>query len=84
MKNVHETITFFLVTLQDMYLFKKKFTDRLSNKPFLIWFLTTQQHLIYVATLPCNLLLMVCFANINVLQGAVGFLISYFTTHTHV
>jgi len=35
---------------------KKKFTHRLSNKPFL----TTPSHLKYVATLPCNLSLMAC------------------------
>ena len=31
------------------------FTDRLSNKPFLMWLLTTPRHLKYAATLPCNL-----------------------------
>ena len=39
----------------------KKITDRLSNKPFLIWLLTTPPHLKYVATLPCNLSLIACF-----------------------
>jgi len=34
------------------------FSLRLSNKPFLIWLLTTPQHLKYVATLLCNLSLM--------------------------
>ena len=48
------------------------FTDRLSNKPFLIWLLTTPPHLQYVATIPCNLSLMACLADINVLQGSVG------------
>ena len=48
------------------------FTDRLNNKPFLIWFLTTSPHLKYVATLPCNLSLMACFADINVSQGSVA------------
>jgi len=32
----------------------KKFTDRLSNKPLLIWLLTAPPHLKYVATLSCN------------------------------
>jgi len=50
----------------------KKFTHRLSNKPFLIWLLTSPPHLKYVATLPCNLPLMVCFADINVSQGSVA------------
>jgi len=50
----------------------KKFTDRLSNKPFLIWLLTTPPHLKYVATLPCNLSLMACFADINISQVCVA------------
>jgi len=41
-------------------------SHRLSNKPFLICLLTTPPHLKYVATLPCNLSLMACFANLNV------------------
>ena len=40
---------------------QSKNTDRLNNKPFLIWLLTTPPHLKYVATLHCNLLLMACF-----------------------
>ena len=48
------------------------FTHRLSNKPFIIWLLTTPPHLKYVARLPCNLSLMACFANINVSQGSVA------------
>jgi len=51
---------------------KKKFTDRLSNKPFLSWLLTTPPHLKDVATLPCNLSLMTCFADINVSRGSVA------------
>ena len=35
------------------------FTHRLSNKPFLIWLLTIPPHLKCVATLPCNLSLVV-------------------------
>ena len=31
------------------------FTDRLSNKPFSVWLLTTVPCVKYVATLPCNL-----------------------------
>ena len=34
--------------------------------------LTTPPHLKYVATLPCNLLLMACFADINVSQSSVA------------
>jgi len=37
------------------------FTDRLSNKPFLIWSLTTPPHFKNVATLPCNLSLIARF-----------------------
>jgi len=47
------------------------FTRRLSNKPFLIWLLTTPPYLQYAATLPSNLLLMACFIDINVSQGSV-------------
>ena len=70
-KKVHETITFLLVTLPNIYRFRKKFTDRLINKPFLIWLLTTPPHLKYVVTLSYNLSLMSCFADINVSQGSI-------------
>jgi len=43
-----------------------------SNKPFLIWLLTTPPHLKYVAALRCNLSLMACVADINVSQGGVA------------
>jgi len=69
---VHETITFLLVTLPNIDRFKIVLTHRLSNKPFLIWLLTTPLHLKYAATLPCNLSLMACFADINVSQGSVA------------
>jgi len=68
---VHETTTLLLVTLPNIHRLKK-FTRTLSNKPFLIWLLTTPPHLTYVATLPCNLSLMACFADINVSQGSVA------------
>jgi len=51
---------------------KTKFTHRRSNKPFLIRLSTTPSNLKYVATLPCNLLLMTCFADDNVSQGSVA------------
>jgi len=70
-KKVHETITFLLVTLPNIYRFRKKITDRLINKPFLIWLLTTPPHLKYVVTLSYNLSLMSCFADINVSQGSI-------------
>jgi len=54
MNKVHETLAFLLVTLRNIYRLKK-FTDWLSNKPFLTWLLTTPPHLQYVAALPCNL-----------------------------
>ena len=69
---VHETITFSLVTLPNIHRFKTFFfTHRLSKKPFLIWLLITLPHLKYVATLPCNLSLKAGFADINVSQGSV-------------
>ena len=37
-----------------------------------MWLLTTPPHLKYVATLPCNLSLMACVADINVSQGGVA------------
>ena len=37
-----------------------------------MWLFTTPPHFKYVATLPCNLLLMACFADINVSQGSVA------------
>ena len=69
---VHETITFLLVTLSNIHQLKFFFTLRLSNKPFLIWLLTNPSHLKYVATLPCNLSSMACFADDNVSQGSVA------------
>ena len=68
---VHETTTFLLVTLPNIHWFQF-FTHMLSNKPFLIWLLITPPDLKYVATLPCNLSLMACFADISVLQGSVA------------
>ena len=66
---VHETIMFLFVTFTDLKFF---FTHRLSNKPFLIWLLTSPPQLKYVVTLPCNLSLMACFADIDVSQGSVA------------
>ena len=73
-KKVHETIAFLLVTLPNIHhRFKKNFTHRLSNKPFLIRSLTTPQpHLKYIATLPCSFSLMACFADTNVSRGSVA------------
>ena len=48
------------------------FTVTLSNEPFLIWLLTTPPYFKYAATLPCNSLLMACFADINVSHGSVA------------
>jgi len=52
-----------------------------KQKPFLIWLLTTPPHLKYVATLPCNLLLIACFLTLMFhkvvwrhMQGVVRFL----------
>jgi len=68
---VHDTATLLLVTLPQIFTDLKKITRKLSNKPFLIWLLTTTSHLKYAATLPCNLSLLACFADINVSQGSV-------------
>jgi len=54
LKEMHETITFMLVTLPNIYRYIC-FTHRLSNKLLLIWLLTTPSHLTYVTTLPRNL-----------------------------
>jgi len=70
-RTVHETTTLLLVTLPNVHRLKK-ITHKLCNKPFLIWLLTTPPHLKYAATLPCNLSLTVCFADINVSQGSVA------------
>jgi len=69
---VHEAITFLLVTLPNIHRFKKKLSRRLSNKPFLIWLLTIPQHVKDVATLPWNLSLTACFADVNVSQDSVA------------
>jgi len=60
------------LNLPNIHLYEKNCTHTLSNKPFLIWLLTTPPHLKYVATLPCNLSLMACFADINVSQCSVA------------
>ena len=66
---MHETVTFFA---KYSTILKNVFTHRLINKLFLIWLFTTLPHLKYVATLPCNLSLIPCFADINVSQGSVA------------
>jgi len=58
-----------LVTLPNIHRVKKKFTHSAMNL-FLIWLLKT--HLKDVATLPCNLSLIACFADIDVSQGSVA------------
>jgi len=67
---VRETTTLLLVTLPNIHRFKIIFSHRLSNKPFLIWLLTTPTQLKYVARLPFNLSFIACFADINVSQGS--------------
>jgi len=51
---------------------KKNSTDRLSNKPFLIWLLTTPPHLKCVATLPGNSQLIACFLTLIFSHGSVA------------
>jgi len=57
--------------------------ERLSNKPFLTWSVTTPPHLKYVATVLCNLSSVACFLTLMFhkvvwphTQGAVWFLIT--------
>jgi len=56
---MHETATFLLSCPHIHRL--KNFTDRLSNKPFLMWLLTVPPNLKYVANVPCNLSSIACF-----------------------
>jgi len=81
-KKVHETITFLLVTLLNIYRLKKLFHVT-YNKPFLITLLTTLPYLKYVATLPCNSSLITCFLTFvshkvvwQHMQGVVGLLVN--------
>jgi len=70
---VHETTTLLLVTLPNIHRFKKFFSHTQKYIPFLIRLLTIPpQNRKYVATLPCNLSLIACFADINVSQGSVA------------
>ena len=61
LKDEESARNFLLVTLPHIHRFKKNFTDRLSNKPFLIRLLTTPPRLKYVASLACNLSWIACF-----------------------
>jgi len=54
------------------WLSRAVFTGGLSNKPFLIWLLTTPPHFKHVATLPCNLSLIACFLELMFTQGSVA------------
>jgi len=62
----------FCLQLCQIFTDLKKFTYRLNNKPFLILLLISPPHLKYAATLPWNLSLMACFADINILQRSVA------------
>jgi len=66
---VHETITFLLVTLPNIYRLKNYLTNWAINLNLVF---KNSPHLKYVATLPCNLSLRACFADINVSQGSVA------------
>jgi len=68
---VHETTALLLVTLPNIHRLKN-FTHILSNKLVLVWLSTTPPHLKYIATLPCNLSLRACIADINVSQDSVA------------
>jgi len=78
-KNARHGPPFLPATMPNIHRFKKKFTDRLTDKAFLIWFLKIPPHLKYVTTVPSNLLFitaLVCdrrsFYDINVSQGSVA------------
>ena len=80
-----DTTTLLLVTLPNIHQFYF-FHSPTQQYPFLIWLLTTPPHLKYVATLPCNLSLMACFADINVSQGSAATharCSAIFNNHTH-
>ena len=64
--------TFLIVTLAVITDLKKIIHSQTQQLTFLNLVLRTPPHLKYVATLPCNLSLMACFANINVSQGSVA------------
>jgi len=73
---------FLLVTLPNIHRFNKNFTGRLSNKPFLIWLLTTSPLLKCIATQHCNLSLITAFLTLEFhkamrqyMLGLMGFLI---------
>jgi len=59
-----------LVTLPNIHRVLKKIHTLSNESFFLIWLLKT--HLKYVATLPCNLSLIACFADIDVSKGSVA------------
>jgi len=70
-RNLHETITFLLVTLPNIHQFIFLLSDSARNLSF-VWSLTTPPHVKYTATLPCNLSSRACFADNNVTQGSVA------------
>ena len=67
----YEEITLLFVTWPNIRLFNF-FSFRLSKEPFLNSLLTTPPHLKYAVTLPCNLPLSACFADIKVSQVSVA------------
>ena len=76
-------------TSRNIHQFQKKnnFAERLSNKPFLSWLITTPPHFKYVATVRCNLSSIACFLTLMFhkvvwqhTQGAVWFLITSLIT----
>jgi len=71
--------------LQLCQIFTDLIHSNFSNKPFLIWLLTTPPYLKYVATLPCNLplIIMACFADSNVSQGSEATLTGISTLATY-
>ena len=68
---MHETTTLLHVTCQIFTDFNF-FTFLTQQLTFLNLVIKTPPHLKCVATLPCNLLLMACFADINISKGSVA------------
>ena len=64
--------TFFVGLIGSALARRATCTHRLSNKPFLIWLLTTPPHLKYVATIHCSLWLIAGFDDTDVSQGSVA------------
>jgi len=82
-QSAHNNHFFVCKFLPNIHRLKKISTVILGYKPFLILLLTIPPNLKYMATVPCNLLLIICFPTFKFhkavwqrIQGVVGFLIT--------